>query len=216
VHGFGATAGQETPQEAALNIAGVGAGEYVVGPAVGWGLDQASNAATWVLRAGQNAANSVADTVASRLPIPGDADFIGPVPARSGVQPYEVDTFENLKARELPNDGLQIDHQPSNASNLLAREQELGRQLTSEEIEEVTKQGTAVAVPDSVHAAGPTFLWRNTPVLIAQDAADGISATIRDSEAMVQNTENMFSSWADEARTAADEIIYRITNGFGR
>ena len=81
---------------------------------------------------------------------------------------------------------------------------------------EVWNQGTAAAVPDAVHTAGPTFLWKNTPSLIVQDAFDGINAAIRDSEAMVQNTEALFANLIDEARSAAQEVVYRAKNWFNR
>ncbi|HEX8521969.1 MAG TPA: RHS repeat-associated core domain-containing protein, partial [Tepidisphaeraceae bacterium] len=90
-----------------------------------------------------------------------------------GVRPYEVDSYQNLSDRALPKDGLVHDHIPSNASNLLRAEQELGRSLTPAERALVEREGTAVAVPEQLHrSASPTYGGRNTVSRITEDAAN--------------------------------------------
>src|SRR5262249_53759726 len=71
--------------------------------------------------------------------------------ARAGVQPYEVDTYGNLIARRVKGDGLAMDHQPSNASNMARAEAQLGRRLTPAERVAIRDQGPAVAVPEELH-----------------------------------------------------------------
>jgi hypothetical protein len=135
--------------------------------------------------------------------------------ARPGVRAGEVDTHANLTSRQLPNDGLQLDHQPSHASNVLRRSLELGRPLTAAEEAEVFSQGTAVALPDEVHALSPTFRNLNTPALQAADAADPVGAAIRDSNAMLENTARLRPELLAEIKAAAIEIVQRIKDGFG-
>jgi RHS repeat-associated protein len=105
---------------------------------------------------------------------------------RPGVQPYEVGTYAELTARSKPGDGLSLDHQPSNASNLARATAAKGEPLTPAEAAAVTAQGTAVAVPNALHvSASPTFGGRNTPAQIRADAANPQAAAARDSQAMV-------------------------------
>ena len=111
----------------------------------------------------------------------GQADEFGAVTA------YEVGTYEELSARSVPGDGLVADHIPSNASNIARAEEILGRPLTDAEKASVRNQGTAVAIPDSLHkSASPTYGGRNTPAQIKADAANPQAAVKRDTQAMVK------------------------------
>jgi RHS repeat-associated protein len=106
-----------------------------------------------------------------------------------GVRPYEVDTYGNLQQRSLVRDGLALDHQPSHASNVARAQAELGRRLSPDEIEQIRRQGTAVAVPEQWHRTqSPTFGGRNTPAKIETDAANPAAAAARDSAAMVNGS----------------------------
>jgi RHS repeat-associated protein len=123
------------------------------------------------------------------------------------VQPYEVGTYGELSARSPVGDGLALDHQPSNASNLARAENELGRALTPTESTAVRKEGTAVAVPENLHrSASPTYGGRNTPAQIKADAANPQAAATRDSQAMVNAAKP-----ADRAaaKAAAAKIVQR-------
>jgi hypothetical protein len=128
---------------------------------------------------------------------------------RAGVQPYEVDTYGNLRARSLTGDGLALDHQPSNASNIARAEAALGRRLTPAEQAAIRDQGPAVAVPEELHrAASPTYGGRNTPAQIAADAANPLVAVIRDTQAMIDA-----ASAANRAAAEAAAAILRALAG---
>jgi hypothetical protein len=119
-------------------------------------------------------------------------------------QPYELGTYGELTSRSPVGDGLTIDHQPSNASNIARAEGELGRALTPEERKSVRDQGTAVAVPEDSHrSASPTYGGRNTPGQIQADAANPQAAAARDSNAMVNAASSANKA---AAQAAADKI----------
>ena len=103
------------------------------------------------------------------------------------VQELEVDSYKNLKAREVVGDGLEHDHIPSFAALRTAKEAELGRPLTELETKTLYQNSTAVEVPRDVHIAGPTYGGKNTPAQIQQDAADLCGAVCRDTDALRAN-----------------------------
>jgi RHS repeat-associated protein len=120
------------------------------------------------------------------------------------VKPYEQGTFGDLTARSVKGDGLDIDHIPSNASNLVRAAEEKGAPLTPTEKAAVRNQGTAVAVPQDPHrSASPTYGGRNTAAQIQADAADPQAAAARDTQAMV----NAASSTNKAAAKAASAKI---------
>ena len=83
-------------------------------------------------------------------------------------------------------DGLDIDHQPSLASQLKRAEQEKGGLLTPAEAKAIRDQSPAVAVPRDLHqSSSPTYGGRNTPDRITADALNPSAAVARDSGAMV-------------------------------
>jgi hypothetical protein len=129
---------------------------------------------------------------------------VAPGAARGpGVQPYETGTYGDLKARSLVGDRLDLDHQPSNASNIARAEAELGRPLTAAERTAVRDQGTAVAVPEGWHRSGSlTYGGRNTPAQIAGDALDPQAAALRDSQAMIDGANSADRSAAEAAAAA--------------
>jgi hypothetical protein len=128
----------------------------------------------------------------------------------AGVRPYEADTYGNLRSRSLKGDGLSLDHQPSNASNLARAEAELGRPLTSAERIQIRDQGAAVAVPEELHAsASLTYKGRSTPAMIEADAANPLAAATRDSQAMIDAASAEFR----EAAEAAAAFIRRLAGG---
>jgi filamentous hemagglutinin len=109
------------------------------------------------------------------------------VPSKTEVQELEVDSYKNLKAREVVGDGLEHDHIPSFAALRTAKEAELGRPLTELETKTLYQNSTAVEVPRDVHIAGPTYGGKNTHAQIQQDAADLCGAVCRDTDALRAN-----------------------------
>lgn len=66
-----------------------------------------------------------------------------------------------------------MDHQPSFAAQVAAKEAALGRSLTPAERAAVKASTPAVASPRPVHQqTSPTYGGRNTPSQIADDAND--------------------------------------------
>jgi RHS repeat-associated protein len=127
---------------------------------------------------------------------------------KDGVKPYESGTYGGLKDKEKKGDGLDIDHQPSNASNVAREEQALGRPLTPEEAAQVKNDGPAVAVPVDKHRSdSPTYGGRNTPAQIQQDAANPVDAAKRDGQAMVDAAAE---AQKEAARKAAEENLERV------
>ncbi len=117
--------------------------------------------------------------------------------ATENVQPYDVDSYGNLQQRSQVGDGLSLDHQPSNASNIAREEAKLGRQLNAQERAAIRDQGPAVAVPEELHRAGsPTYGGRNAAAQIAADAADPIAAVSRDTQAMINAASEAYKSAA--------------------
>ncbi|NBF08438.1 hypothetical protein [Pseudomonas sp. Fl4BN1] len=112
------------------------------------------------------------------------------VPSKTAVQELEVDSYKNLKAREVVGDGLEHDYIPSFAALRTAKEAELGRPLTELETKTLYQNSTAVEVPRDVHIAGPTYGGKNTPAQIQQDAADLCGAVCRDTDALRANLNN--------------------------
>ncbi|WP_426168033.1 hypothetical protein [Sandarakinorhabdus sp. DWP1-3-1] len=130
--------------------------------------------------------------------------------AQGGVAPYEVGTYRELRQRSLTGDRLDLDHQPSSASNLARAEAELGRPLTAAERALVRDEGMVVAVPENWHRTqSPTFGGRNTVARIRADAANPGAAALRDSQAMI----NGASSADRAAAEAAAAAIRRAAGG---
>jgi len=128
-------------------------------------------------------------------------------PQFEGVGVYEVDTAANLRRRSLAYDGLDIDHQPSHASNLVRAEAEKGSPLTPAEIREVWNQGTAVTVPEGWHRGeSRTYGGRNSLRQIAADAADPVSGALADSRKMFEGASLDLEALA---RNAVEEIRRR-------
>ncbi|MEW6306011.1 MAG: DUF6531 domain-containing protein [Verrucomicrobiota bacterium] len=126
------------------------------------------------------------------------------------VAPYEVGTYEQLRSRSIRGDRLDLDHQPSHASNVARAEAELGRRLTEAEARQIRDQGTAVAVPEQWHRTqSPTYGGRNTAARIKADAADPVAAATRDSAAMV----NGATAAQRAAAEAAAAAVRRRTKG---
>jgi len=120
-------------------------------------------------------------------PVKVPVEPVEPVKPTNGVKPLEVDSFENLKAREVKGDGLEHDHVPSYASLRAAKEQALGRPLTEAEAAELYKKGTAIEVPKDVHRQGRTHGGKNTKKQVAADSANLSEAERLDLELHRQN-----------------------------
>lgn len=100
------------------------------------------------------------------------------------VRPGDEGTYGDLRAQRRAHgqtEPLHMDHQPSLAAQVRARENALGRPLTKSEINQVRNNTPAVASPRAVHQeTSPTYGGRNTPAQIAGDAADLDAARVRD------------------------------------
>ncbi|MGB8842092.1 MAG: hypothetical protein WCC64_13605, partial [Aliidongia sp.] len=124
----------------------------------------------------------------NRVPVPGDADFVGPLPGPTGpVQELEVGSYQDLRSRAVVGDGLEHDHIPSFAALRTAAEAENGGPLTTQELNDLYDNATAVEVPRDVHIDGPTFGGKNTAGQIAADAADLPAAIARDTNVLRDN-----------------------------
>ncbi len=124
-----------------------------------------------------------------KVPLPGGSKgtpSIGKnqVGAVGPVKPGQKGTYGELKEQKAKfgeTELLDMDHQPSFASQVAARESALGRTLTPAERATVKSSTPAVASPRTVHQqTSPTYGGRNTPSRIAGDAADPNAAAARD------------------------------------
>lgn len=106
------------------------------------------------------------------------------------VQELEVNSYRNLKSREVVGDGLEHDHIPSFAALKAAEEAKLGRKLTPGEERILYNNATAVEIPREIHQGGRTYGGRNTAEQISQDAADLCGAVCRDTEVLKRNLLN--------------------------
>ncbi|WP_267098889.1 hemagglutinin repeat-containing protein [Xanthomonas sacchari] len=109
------------------------------------------------------------------------------LPPKKPVQELEVDSYINLKSREVVGDGLEHDHIPSFAALRLAKETELGRPLTKAESKLLYQNATAVEVPREVHVAGETYGGKNTFEQVQRDASDLCGAVCRNTNALREN-----------------------------
>jgi hypothetical protein len=130
---------------------------------------------------------------------------------KRAVSAYEVGKYGKMRVRSQPRDRLDLDHQPSNASNIARAEAELGRPLTPEEIRHIRDEGTAVAVPEKWHRQrSRTFGGRNTPEQIQADKVDPAGAAALDSRAMVEGAEPADRAAAEaaakEVRERAEDL----------
>ncbi|SDF64610.1 YD repeat-containing protein [Massilia sp. PDC64] len=88
------------------------------------------------------------------------------------VQPGQTGRYGDL-AKLSKKDGLQVDHVPSHASNVLAEELRLKRALTVPERQKLKNDGWAVVVSDSQHTSkSRTYGGRNNSSIQYQDALD--------------------------------------------
>jgi filamentous hemagglutinin len=108
----------------------------------------------------------------------------------SVVGPGERASYGELKARKRAfgeTEPLHMDHQPSFAAQVRAREALLGRPLTKSELAALKRSTPASASPQAVHQeTSLTYGGRNTPERIAEDAADLAAAAARDREVFEQ------------------------------
>ena len=110
------------------------------------------------------------------------------------MRPGQAGTYGELKAQKGAfgeTEPLDMDHQPSFAAQVAAREAALGRTLTPSERAAVKASTPAIASPRAVHQqTSPTFGGRNSPARIAEDAADLGAAAARDRAAFDEAMRN--------------------------
>lgn len=106
------------------------------------------------------------------------------------MRPGQTGAYGVLKAQKArfgETEPLNMDHQPSYAAQVAAREAALGRKLDPAERARLKASTPAVASPRKVHQeTSPTYGGRNTPARIANDAADLTAAQARDRAAFDQ------------------------------
>jgi hypothetical protein len=119
---------------------------------------------------------------------------VGGKTSKDPVKPGDTGTYGDLNARKRSHgetEPLDMDHQPSFAAQVSARESALGRPLTPAERAAVKASTPAVASPRVVHQqTSPTYGGRNTPERISQDAADLPAAQARDRSIFDKAMEN--------------------------
>lgn len=115
-----------------------------------------------------------------------DASGLAPCGTVEPVKPGQRGTYGELKAQKRAageTEPMDMDHQPSFAAQVAAREAELGRKLTGPERATLKANTPAVASPRKIHQqTSPTYGGRNTPTRIAEDAADLKGAAARDQQ----------------------------------
>jgi filamentous hemagglutinin len=115
-------------------------------------------------------------------------------PPKGPVEPGQTGTYGELKTQKQTfgeTEALDMDHQPSFAAQVAAKEAALGRPLTKAELAQVKATTPAVASPRAVHqGTSPTYGGRNTPARIAEDAAELNSAAARDRAAFEEAMKN--------------------------
>jgi RHS repeat-associated protein len=99
---------------------------------------------------------------------------------KRGVRVLDYDSYRKLQNRELPGDGLDLDHAPSFGAIKTAVRKALGRNLTAAEELALKNRSNALVVPHNVHRLSPTYKGKNTIALQAADAANLRRAAGRD------------------------------------
>ncbi|NRA24851.1 MAG: hypothetical protein HRU08_10345, partial [Oleispira sp.] len=115
--------------------------------------------------------------------IGGQSNINGP------VSELDVDSYKELKRRDVVGDDLEHDHIPSSAAIIRNQENELGP-LTAAERRQIHNEGTSVEVPKEVHADSRTYRGRNTQEQINEDAKDLAAAACRDCDVFRENAIN--------------------------
>ncbi|MCT8351001.1 MULTISPECIES: S-type pyocin domain-containing protein [Photorhabdus] len=120
------------------------------------------------------------------LPMPEEKDFrdyilILPVPnmppvyvylSKPPVKPLEVGEYQDLAGRSR-NDGLDIDHIPSQAALREFLIKTYGEEIQEQDIKNALKEGISIAIPKRVHQKySETYGGRNTPDKTVKDSMD--------------------------------------------
>ncbi len=128
--------------------------------------------------------------IVGELGVVGKAAAVEGVAANSAngpVKPGDTGTYGGLKRQKNAlgeTEPMDMDHRPSFAAQVKAREAVLGRQLEPEELAKLKASTPAVATPRSDHQQkSRTYGGRNTKAQIAKDAADLDKAAAKDNSA---------------------------------
>ena len=127
------------------------------------------------------------------------------------VSELDVDSYKELKRREVVGDDLEHDHIPSSAAIIKNQENELGP-LTAAERRLIHNEGTSVEVPKEVHADSRTYRGRNTQEQINEDAKDLAAAACRDCDVFRENAIN-HGMEIDSVDSAIDKIHEQNVGG---
>lgn len=134
--------------------------------------------------------------------------------AKKTTNAGDVGSYGDLRktARGTGND---VDHIPSNASNLAAATAQKGQRLTAAERRATKDSGVSMAVPREVHQRrSTTYGGRNSAERIAQDAADPAGAVRRDFDAYRETLAE--SGWTAEAIEGKYNEIVAMNRAMGR
>ncbi len=103
------------------------------------------------------------------------------------VRPGDKGTYGELKAQKKSNgetEPMDMDHQPSFAAQVKAKEKKIGRPLSPDEKRKLKDSTPAVASPRGIHQkTSPTYGGRNSKSQIKNDAKDLAKAARRDRRA---------------------------------
>lgn len=153
------------------------------------GTDQARKVAA-AMQEQKKEMKEFADLVAELLPKIDDT-----VMRTKGVVPYQVGTYGELRRLSDTGDFLDLDHQPSNASN---------KERLQDYSDWVTKAGPAIAVPREIHAQGCTYRGRNNEDRVTEDAEHPDVARKRDIDVTIRLTRE---NRKKRARAAKPKIL---------
>ncbi|WP_387463716.1 S-type pyocin domain-containing protein [Photorhabdus sp. RM323S] len=161
------------------------------------------------------------------LPMPEEKDFrdyilILPIPnmppvyvylSKPAVKPLEVGEYQDLAGRSR-NDGLDIDHIPSQAALRKYLTDKYGHKLSGDQLEDILKKGVSIAIHKRIHQKySETYGGRNSLTRRSQDASDLKTAV--DSNFNAQLPALKEEGYTDEQLSKALEELHRLNKEQG-
>ena len=131
--------------------------------------------------------------------------------SNNAVQELEVDSYKNLKKREVVGDDLEHDHIPSAQAVIRAEEKRRREKLSPREKQEVYDNATAVERTKDSHKQSRTYAGKNTQKQTDHDSDDLAGAACRDCDSFKKTEIGAGKSPVDVDR-AIDKIHDRNVN----